>query len=256
MTPRITKGSGITGAIRYAMGEGRDPVTRELRKLAPGAQSRVQWYGGVGFQFEIDSEAAIDRARRRMEFDALNQHGNCRQDAVHLMLAWRPGEHPDRAHMEAQAKSALAAIGMENAKALFSAMRTRIMRTSISSRRRSTRTTGRAYDLKGNYLQALEMGRALRAGLYGGIVCHAARGSEPSCATRSTRATPAACSRLMTEQRATFTARELESALAKQIKGELSPRAIRRADSRPRRHRASFRPGRTADVRYTHQDRA
>jgi hypothetical protein len=60
-------------------------------------------------------------ARRIMEFDALNQTGRtqCRQDCVHLSLAWRPGEKPTQEQMEEAARSALESLGMGNAKAIF-----------------------------------------------------------------------------------------------------------------------------------------
>ena len=49
----MTMGMGITGAVNYARGEGRDPVTREFKKLAPGEESRVEFFGGGNFGFSI-----------------------------------------------------------------------------------------------------------------------------------------------------------------------------------------------------------
>jgi Relaxase/Mobilisation nuclease domain len=153
VTPRVTIGKGITGAVNYARGEGRDPVTRELNKLVPGKESRVEWFGGTGFGFEITSEADIELARKIMEFAALNQHGKCRLDCVHLSLSWRPGETPTREHMEEQVQSALAAIGMANARALYFAHRDEDYRHVHIVASKINPETGRAYDLKGNYLQ-------------------------------------------------------------------------------------------------------
>ena len=123
MNPRINVGRGVTGAVRYVLGQGRDPKTGQLKELTPDEQSRVAWISGQGsFGFEIKTAADADRARRVMEFDALNQKSRtrrCEQDCVHLSLAWRPGEAPTRQQMEEAARAALKALGMENAKAIF-----------------------------------------------------------------------------------------------------------------------------------------
>src|SRR5271156_2996659 len=73
MNPRINVGKGVTGAVRYALGEGRDPKTGELNELAPGEDSRVDWIGGTGFAFDVKTRSQAGLARREMEFDALNQ---------------------------------------------------------------------------------------------------------------------------------------------------------------------------------------
>src|SRR4051794_12174135 len=120
--PRLQTGKGVSGAVRYVMGEGRDPRTGELKELAPGAQSRVAWVGGVNLGFAIESREDAELARRVMEFDAANQSSptrKCEKDCVHLMLGWRPGERPSREEMEEAARGALKALGMEKAKALF-----------------------------------------------------------------------------------------------------------------------------------------
>ena len=89
-----------------------------------------------------------------MEFDALNQKSRtrrCEQDCVHLSLAWRPGETPSRQQMEEAARSALKALGMENAKAIFVAhndedySHVHIVASKINP------ATGRAYDLAGSW---------------------------------------------------------------------------------------------------------
>ena len=126
MIPRLKTGKGVTGAVRYTLGEGRDPKTRELKGPAPEGEGRVDWIGGTGFGFEIENRDDADLARRVMEFDALNQKSRtkpCEQDCVHLSLAWARGQTPDRKEMEEAAHGALKALGMENAKALFVAHR-------------------------------------------------------------------------------------------------------------------------------------
>src|SRR5947208_3617227 len=87
MTPRMNVGKGVSGLVRYAFGPGRDPETGELKKPGPDDKSRVDWIGGQGFGFEIDTPADAELARRVMEFDALNQASRtrqCEQDCVHL----------------------------------------------------------------------------------------------------------------------------------------------------------------------------
>ena len=54
MIPRINVGKGVTGAVRYVLGEGRDPKTGELKPAAGDGQGRVAWIGGTGFGFEIE----------------------------------------------------------------------------------------------------------------------------------------------------------------------------------------------------------
>jgi hypothetical protein len=120
MNPRITVGNGVTGAVRYVMGPGRDPATGQF-KAAVAGENRVAWISGQGFGFEIKTEAHADLARRMMEFAALNQASRtrrCEKDCVHLSLSWRPGEKPTQQQMEDAARNALEALGMKNARAI------------------------------------------------------------------------------------------------------------------------------------------
>jgi AAA domain/Relaxase/Mobilisation nuclease domain len=218
LTPRITIGKGITGAVNYARGEGRDPVTLELKTLAPGEQSRVEFFGGVGFGFSIATAEDVELARQMMEFAAQNQRGKCRLDCVHLSLSWRPGEQPSRAHMQEQVAAALAAIGMANARALYFAHRDEdyphihIVASKINP------DTGYAYDLKGNYLQLSSWAQRYEAD-HGGIVSlRRAINNELRAAIHARDA--AAVLEALTKQRPTFTAAALETALAKQIKDQ------------------------------------
>jgi hypothetical protein len=111
--------------VRYVLGEGkRDPETGKVPELAPGETSRVAWYGGTGFGFPIDTDERLDIARKVMEWSALTQASKtkrCKDDCLHVMLAWDKDEHPDRAEMEAAAHSLLARLGMENARAIWAA---------------------------------------------------------------------------------------------------------------------------------------
>ena len=73
MITRCKIGKGITGAVRYIFGEGRDPDFGELHFLADGEATRVDWFGGLNFGFEVETREDADLARRIMEFDAQNQ---------------------------------------------------------------------------------------------------------------------------------------------------------------------------------------
>ncbi len=173
MIPRCTVGTGITGAARYVLSEGRDPETGKRRRPLADGHSRVAWIGGTGFGFDIESREDADLARRIMEFDALNQASRtrqCEKDCVHLSLGWRPGETPTREEMEAAAREALTAMGMENAKALFvihndeAYAHLHIVASKINPE------TGRAYDLKENYLKLSRWAEAYERE-HGGVIC-------------------------------------------------------------------------------------
>jgi Relaxase/Mobilisation nuclease domain len=119
MNPRINVGKGVTGCVRYVLGEGRDPKTGELLPNPLDGSSRVAWIGSTGFGWTVENAADAEQARREMEFDALNQKGQAQQDCMHLSLSWRIGEKPTREQMEEAARDALTKLGMGNAKALF-----------------------------------------------------------------------------------------------------------------------------------------
>jgi hypothetical protein len=222
--PRCNVGKGVTGAVRYILGEGRHPETGNAKRLGPDQISRVEWFTGINFGFAIESREDAELARRVMEFDALNQASRtrpCQKDCVHLSLGWRIGEQPTREQMEFAAMDALNALGMGNAKALFSAhndedyAHVHIVASKINPE------TGRAYDLKGNYLRLSRWAERYERDFSGGIICtrrEEANRLRDAIDERDAGAVLA----LMTEQRATFTGRELERALGKQIRGELS----------------------------------
>jgi Ti-type conjugative transfer relaxase TraA len=223
MIPRIKVGRGVTGAVRYIMGEGRDVLTGDLKTLDAGESTRVAWIGGTGFGFDIGSEEDADLARRIMEFDSLNQSSptrRCEKDCVHLSLAWAPGEKPTRQEMEEAAQSALKTLGMENAKALFAAhtdegySHIHIVASKLNP------DTGRAYDLKGNFLKLSKWAEQYERD-HGGVVC-LRRETANDLRDAITARDADAVLKSMTQQRATFTADNLERALGKQIKGEFA----------------------------------
>jgi Ti-type conjugative transfer relaxase TraA len=220
MIVRCVVGRGITGAVRYILGEGRDAETGEHAILAPGDTSRVDWIGGTGFGFNVETQADADLARRIMEFDSLNQGSRtklCEKDCVHIALGWRPGENPTRDDMEKSALSALKALGMENAKAVFAShtdegySHIHIVASKINP------ATGRAFDLRGNFLKLSKWAEAYERE-HGGVVCvrrEDANRLRDAIIARDAHAVIEA----MTEQRATFTVADLDRTLAKQIRG-------------------------------------
>jgi AAA domain/Relaxase/Mobilisation nuclease domain len=220
MNVRITIGKGVTGAVRYCLGEGRHPVTGELLPKRADGSARVEWIGGTGFSFPVRTLADIERARILMELDAQNQPvrrggWRCEQDCVHLVLAWRPGEHPTRKDVEDSAKDALAALGMENAKALFFVhndedyAHIHIVASKINP------ATGRAYDLKGNYLILSRWAEQYEREHGGVINLRRADMNELRAAIRDRDA--GAVLECMTRQRPTITGDQVRRALQKEI---------------------------------------
>jgi Ti-type conjugative transfer relaxase TraA len=118
MMPNLEKGTGLSGAVRYVLGEGKG----KGNDWKEGTDSRVSWISGTGFGFAIESRADADLARRMMEFAAANQTSRTRKtekDVMHLSLSWHPDERPTREQMETAAHDALTALGMGNARALI-----------------------------------------------------------------------------------------------------------------------------------------
>ena len=220
MIPRCTVGKGITGAARYILGEGRDPETGQSRRKRTDAGSRVAWIGGIGFGFDILSADDADLARRIMEFDAQNQASRtrqCEKDCVHLSLAWRPGEKPTIEQMEAAARDALKAMGMENARALFAIHNDETYAHIHIVASKINPATGRAYDLKANFLKLSRWAEEYERSHSGGIIC-AGREEANELRDAIDKRNAGAVLELMTKQHATFTARDLDRILTKQIK--------------------------------------
>jgi ATP-dependent exoDNAse (exonuclease V) alpha subunit len=222
MIPRMNVGSGVTGAVRYVLGQGRDPKTGELKELAPGEQSRVAWMSGQGFGFEIETADDAHLARRVMEFDALNQTSRtrrCEQDCVHLSLGWAPGEKPTQKEMEAAARDALKALGMENARALFVAhndedyAHVHIVASKINPE------TGRAYDLAKSW-RTLSSWAEDYEREHGGVINVRRQDANELRAAIKERDAEGVLD-AMTKQRSTFTAKQLEQALGKEMRNPI-----------------------------------
>ncbi len=223
MITRCVVGRGVTGAVRYILSEGRDPETGAFAVLGPAETSRVAWIGGTGFGFDIENQADADLARKIMEFAAFNQSSRtrlCEKDCVHLALCWRPEETPTRAEMEAAAHSALKTLGMENAQAIFAAhtdesySHVHVVASKINPQ------TGKAYDLRGNFLTLSKWAEAYEKE-HGGVVCLRREDANRLRDAISGR-DAATVLEAMTEQRATFTAKDLDRALAKQMRGTVA----------------------------------
>ena len=167
-------------------------------------------------------------ARRIMEFDAQNQASRtrrCEMDCVHLAICWRPGELPTREQMMATAQDALATMGMGNARALFAAhndegyAHLHIVASKINPE------TGRAYDLKGNYLKLSRWAEEYERRHSGGVVC-TRREEANQLRDAIDRRDMGAVLELMTQQRATFKERDVDRILSKQVKDKAERGAL------------------------------
>jgi ATP-dependent exoDNAse (exonuclease V) alpha subunit len=124
MIPHIAVGMGLTGTVRYVMGQGNDHETGERLTLGEGEVSRAEILGGQGFGFEIKSADDIDLARRMMEWSAKPENQaskgiKCTKDCLHASLSWEKGQEPSKAEMVEAAQSFLKALGMGSARAVF-----------------------------------------------------------------------------------------------------------------------------------------
>ena len=124
MIPVISIGKGVTGAVRYIMGQGNHPVTGERLQLGEGEESRAEILGGQNFGIAIENDADLDLARRMMEWNALPENQaskgkKCVRDAFHASLSWEKGQNPTKAEMVEAAQNFLKSMGMEGAQALF-----------------------------------------------------------------------------------------------------------------------------------------
>src|SRR5580704_8279596 len=129
--------------------------------------------------------------------------------------------------MTATAQATLAAMGMGNARALFAAhndegyAHLHIVASKINPE------TGRAYDLKGNYLHLSRWAEAYEREHNGGVVC-TRREEANQLRDAIMKRDSGAVLELLTQQRATFTEGNVERALFKQIKDEIERGAFAR----------------------------
>jgi Ti-type conjugative transfer relaxase TraA len=213
-------GKGVTGCLRYVLSEGRDPATNAYRPAAANDDaSRVAWISGQGFgAWTPQTRADAETMRRMMEFDARPENQasktrKCERDCLHLILSWRTGETPSREEMEQAAREALAAVGMEKARAVFVAHADTPHAHLHIVASRMNPETGRAFSDQYNYPKwqkwALDWERR-----HGHFQCpQREKRSQLQAAIEDRNA--AAVLDLMTQRQATFTGKELARELGR-----------------------------------------
>ncbi len=191
MIVRGKLGKGLSGCLRYALGEGNDPQTHQPRPATTDAAARVAWIGGQGFGWTPTNRDDAELARQVMEFAALNQTSKtrpCVKDCLHLILSWRSGEHPAREEMEQAAREALAAVGMKQARALFVAHRDTDHAHLHIVASRINPTTGRAFSDRYNFTKWQKWARDWEQ-RHGGIQCAGRKRPVDQVARRAARHT-------------------------------------------------------------------
>lgn len=184
-------GKGLSGCLRYALGEGNDPQTRQPRPAVTDAAARVAWIGGQGFGWTPTTRDDAELARQVMEFAALNQTSKtrpCVKDCLHLILSWRSGEQPAREEMEQAAREALAAVGMKQARALFVAHRDTDHAHLHIIASRINPVTGRAFSDRNNFTKWQKWARSWEQ-RHGGIQCPGRKRHVDQVAHRAARHT-------------------------------------------------------------------
>ena len=151
-----------------------------------------------------------------MEFDALYQGSKtkkCEQDCVHIVLVMGARRNADpRGNGGRRARSQLAAQGMANAKAIFTAhndedyFHVHIVASKINP------ATGRAYDLAGSYRKASVWAEQYERE-HGGVV-NVNRESANELRRAIKERDVEGVLEAMTKRNATFTAKQLERAVA------------------------------------------
>ena len=152
-------------------------------------------------------------------------------DCVHLSLSWRPGEAPTREQMEEAAHSALASLGMANAKAIFVAHNDEDYEHVHIIASKINPDTGRVYDLKGSW-RTLSRWAEQYEREHGGIISTRRQDMNELRAAIASRDAGAVLE-AMTKQRSTFTENQLERALQKEIQAMPGASAEQIAASRP-----------------------
>jgi len=218
-------GRGISGAIRYVMGEGNDPANDNKRRPAAANddEARVAWISGQGWEggWTPENRRDVETARRHMENLALRQKGKtkrCENDCLHLSLSWRKGETPEREEMERAAKEALAAVGMGSARAVFVSHKDADHAHVHIVASRINPETGLTFRDSYSHLKWQKWALVWEIE-HGQIQCpKREQHSQLQAAIEEKNA--AAVLDLMTQHQATFTGKELDRELAKYVKTE------------------------------------
>jgi Relaxase/Mobilisation nuclease domain len=218
----IQTSKSVTATLRYVQSKGDDPKTGKPIELAPGAQGRAELIGGTGFGFEVTDAASADLARRMMEFVAQNQASKtkkCIQDCVHIKLGWAAGETPSHKEMMEATCGALAAQGMGNAMALvYSHKDKNYVHVHIIASKINP-DTGYAYDLLGSWRKGSAWAEQWERD-HGGVINtrrETANELRRAIKERDVEAVLTA----ITKQQSTFTRRELQRAINKEIHPEI-----------------------------------
>ena len=218
MIPKIVKGAGITGSIRYAMGQGNDAETGERLTLTPGEESRAKILGGQNFGYAIDSAERLETARRMMEWNAMpdnqaSRSRKCEKDCLHASLSWEKGQEPTAAEMTEAAKSFLKSLGMENALAVFIAHNDTDHRHLHIVASRIDPATGKTYSQENDFSKgqawSLQWERE-----HGQISKNPSRQKLHQIVDAIEARDGAALVGRLTERNPTFTARELDKTLS------------------------------------------
>ena len=221
------QGTGLSGCLRYIMGEGNDRDTKQRRPAAANEnESRVSWIGKQGFgDWVPETREGVEIMRCMMEHAAKPENQNnktkkCDKDVLHLVLSWRTGENPTRQEMEQAAKEALTAIGMENARAIFVAHNdTKNPHLHIVASRIDP-TTGRAF--RDSYTKLKWQKWCNDWELRHGLVQCPAREKRSQIQNAIEELNTANVIDLVTQKQSTFTAKELDREIARvfEDKGE------------------------------------
>ncbi|WP_162530764.1 AAA family ATPase [Rhodovastum atsumiense] len=195
----------------------------------------MAWLAGQNFGFEIDGPDRAEVARRMMEWEALHQASRtrpCTRDALHLSLSWHPDERPSRPDMEAAARSALQALGLGTARAVFVAHNDTTHAHLHIVASRINPETGKAFPDRDDYLALSRWAKAWEIA-HGPVRCHG-RLTAPELAAQW-HAAPALVLELLTKNQATFSRAALLRTLARAIPGAaaraaFADRLLTRAD--------------------------
>jgi hypothetical protein len=215
---RIQTGKGITGALRYVRGQGRDPQTGQFRALEPGEESRAQLIGGTGFGFDVKTEADAELARKMMEFLAVNQASKtrqCEQDCVHLTLSWERGEKVSAQEKMDAARSAFASLGMSDAMALIYSHHDEDYDHVHCVGSKINPSTRYAYDLAKSWRKLSSWAEDYERE-HGGVV-NLRRQDANELRRAIAERDAGGVLEAMTKRRSTFTLKELERAIQKEI---------------------------------------
>jgi hypothetical protein len=214
----IQTSKSVTATLCYVQSKGGDPKTGKPIELAPGAQCQAELIGGTGFGFDVTDAARADLARRMMEFIAQNQASKtkkCIQDCVHIKLGWAPGETPSHKEMMEAACGALRAQGMGNAMALVYSHKDKNYAYVHIIASKINPDTRLAYDLLRSWRKSSAWAEQWERD-HGGVI-NTRRETANELRRAIKERDVEAMLTAITKQRSTFTRRDLQRAINKEI---------------------------------------